>query len=61
MATRKKNSKDHAARKNSGSAEFFKIQRKERNAERPKQIIVATVLQDETGLAKIEHVTRVRD
>lgn len=30
-------SKDHRSRKNPGSAEFFRKQRKERNASRPKQ------------------------
>lgn len=30
-------SKDHRSRKNPGSAEFFKKQRKEQNAKRPKQ------------------------
>lgn len=33
----KKNVRDHSARKNDGSAEFFRKQRKERNAARPKQ------------------------
>jgi len=37
MAIKKKNTKDHFARRNMGSAEFFKKQRKERNAEKGKQ------------------------
>lgn len=36
----KTKSKDHRSRRNMGSAEFFRKQRKERNAERPKQIFV---------------------
>jgi biotin synthase-related radical SAM superfamily protein len=40
MANNKKNTTDHRARKNMGSAEFFRKQRKERNAARPKQRFV---------------------
>jgi hypothetical protein len=34
---KRKNEKDHRARRNMGSAEFFRKQRKERNAARGKQ------------------------
>ena len=34
---KRKNEKDHRARRNMGSAEFFRKQRKEHNAARPKQ------------------------
>jgi hypothetical protein len=34
---KRKNEKDHYARKNMSAAEFFKKQRKEQNATRPKQ------------------------
>ena len=37
MATKKKNIIEHRHRKNMGSAEFFRKQRKERNTARPKQ------------------------
>jgi hypothetical protein len=37
MATRKRNEKDHAAKKNPGSAEFYKKQRHERNMARGPQ------------------------
>jgi hypothetical protein len=59
MASLKKNSKDHNARKNPGSAEFFRKQRKERNAAREPQEIVTTILRDEK-LGEAVHITRVR-
>ena len=34
---KRKNEKDHRARRNMGSAEFYRKQRKERNAARDKQ------------------------
>jgi hypothetical protein len=37
MASLKKNSRDHSARKNPGSAEFYKKQRHERNMARGPQ------------------------
>jgi len=52
MATRKKNVKDHRARRNMGSAEFYRKQRHERNAARENQSI--TVLPD-------GKIVRVRD
>jgi hypothetical protein len=37
---KRKNEKDHRARRNMGSAEFYRKQRKERNAARGKQVWV---------------------
>lgn len=37
MATRKKNVKDHTARKDQGQAEKYRKERKARNESRPKQ------------------------
>lgn len=58
MATRKKNVKDHDARKNRGSAEFFAKQRKDRNAARPKQELVTHIEHhaDGTHTVKYYHV-----
>jgi hypothetical protein len=52
--------KGHRNRKNPGSAEFFKKQRKERNTARPKQDLVTTVVHHEDGTNTVTH-TRVRD
>jgi hypothetical protein len=60
MATLKKNVRDHSARKNPGSAEFFRKQRKERNAARPKQELVTTIFHEE-GKPDAVHHERVRD
>lgn len=40
MATKKKNVLDHRQRKNMGSAEFFRKQRKERNEARGPQSVL---------------------
>jgi len=52
----KKNSRDHSARKNPGSAEFFTKQRKERNAARPKQTRVPSTLNG-TDMRDIDDTT----
>jgi hypothetical protein len=47
---RQPNEKRHRDRKNPGSAEFFRKQKKERNAARPKQIwIESQIFNPETG------------
>jgi hypothetical protein len=46
MASLKKNAKDHHNRRNMGSAEFFRKQRKERNAARPQQVWGKSTLAD---------------
>lgn len=51
--------KGHRNRKNPASAEFFRKQRKERNAERPKQDIITTVEHEEGKLPVVVY-TRVR-
>lgn len=60
MATRKKNVKDHHARRNMGSAEFYRKQRKERNSARPKQELVTEITHNEDGTHVVKHY-RVRD
>jgi hypothetical protein len=60
MATLKKNTRDHDARKNMGSAEFFRKQRKERNAARGPQELVTTIVHNADGTDVVKH-TRVRD
>ena len=55
----KKNVRDHSARKNQGSADFFRKQRKERNAAREPQFVLHTTF--EVGESKIEKVIRKRD
>lgn len=52
--------KGHRNRKNPGSAEFFKKQRKERNAARPKQELV-TVVEHLDGKPDVVKHYRVRD
>jgi len=52
--------KGHRNRKNSASAEFFRNQRKEQNAARPKQELITRVTHDEKGEAVVTHL-RVRD
>jgi hypothetical protein len=49
MASKKKNEKDHRARRDMGSAEFFRKQRKERNAARGKQTWVGGETTKEGG------------
>jgi hypothetical protein len=46
---KRKNEKDHRARRNMGSAEFFRKQRKERNAARGKQIWIGAAGVDHGG------------
>jgi len=52
--------KGHRNRKNPGSAEFFKKQRKERNAARPRQELVTMIVHHEDGTDTVKHI-RVRD
>lgn len=55
MASRKKNEKDHRARKDMGSAEFYRKQRKERNAARgPQSVLIVAAPEG-------EYVIRRRD
>lgn len=60
MATHKKNVIEHRHRKNMGSAEFFRKQRKECNAARGPQDLVTTIVHKENGTDEVKH-TRVRD
>ncbi len=53
--------KGHRNRKNPGSAEFFRKQRKERNAARPKQDLVTTIVHGEKGAPDVVKHQRVRD
>jgi len=60
MATRKKNVKDHFARRNAGSAEFFRKQRKERNALRGPQELITAIIHNADGTDTVKY-QRVRD
>jgi hypothetical protein len=46
MATRKKNEKDHRAKKNTRSAEAYQKQREEQNRSRGKQVWVGGSIKD---------------
>ena len=60
MATHKKNVIDHRTRRNMGSAEFYRKQRREHNLARGPQDLVTTVEHKEDGTSVVTH-TRVRD
>ena len=53
-------SKDHRARRNRGSAEFYRKQRRERNEARGPQDLVTTITHNEDGTSEVKHM-RVRD
>ncbi len=53
--------KGHRNRKNPGSAEFFRKQRKEQNAARGKQELVTTIVHGENGAPNVVKHTRGRD
>lgn len=61
MATRKKNVKDHRARRNMGSAEFFRKQRHERNIARGPQSVSTLIMPGKNGESDEVLITRVRD
>jgi hypothetical protein len=55
-----KSAKGHRNRKNPGSAEFYRKQNKERNAARPKQELVTTIVHHKDGTNTVKH-TYVRN
>ena len=56
----KKNTRDHHAKKSPGSKEVFDKQRKERNAARPKQELVTSMIHHEDGTTTVKY-ERIRD